>query len=77
MSVVIKALVIEQTDDQVIDDRHCPAHGLFGHAGLVFLKSNIAPGVQTILDAPFTAYNFQKTFRICVRRRQARDFRDI
>jgi len=42
MGMVVKALTIEQTDEQVIEDRHGSANRMTGHGALVFLKSNIA-----------------------------------
>jgi len=57
--MIDKALVINQTDDQIIDCCHHASQAFGSNAGLIFLMGDIAAVMQAIFNAPFTADNFR------------------
>jgi hypothetical protein len=71
MGMIDKSLAIKQTDHQIIDNSYRPIHGFMGHAGLIFLKSDVSTVIQAILYASFAAHNIKQPFWICIMHRQA------
>ncbi|RMH40357.1 MAG: hypothetical protein D6694_10110, partial [Gammaproteobacteria bacterium] len=61
--MVIKAAIIQEGNDQIIDGTHGVSKALFCHTGTIFPKCHVAAVMQPILDTPFTAHDVKQTLR--------------
>jgi len=64
MGMIDKAWVIDQTDDQVICNRHHLCQLFDRHAGMIFLISDIAAVMEAVFNATFAVGDDQQSSRI-------------